>query len=162
MEQYIGEGGLDKRNAVQLLHTVFSMYEAVKIQRSKLVTQLWLKLKPDDTTYETLPTELTRSLQEPLITRWWTIPKLAAFLNRNLEFVSIMAKAIHNDAKSGTKEHTIASNTISLMSEPWIVAYVAFLWGVSKLFVNCFMRFYQRPDPNIGAPGHLGHHCLVA
>ena len=158
----MGEGGLDKRNAIQLLHTVFSMYEVVKVRRNKLVTQLWIKLNPDDITYETLPNELLRTLQEPLITRWWTIPKIAAFVKRNLKFVSMMAHAIHNDAKSGTKEHTIALNTISLLSEPWIVADVGFLLVLSGMFVNRFMRFYQRSDPNVGTPGHVGHHWLVA
>ena len=103
-----------------------------------------------------------RTIQEPLITCWWTIPKLATFVKINLKVVRTMAKAIHNNAKAGSKEHTIASNTISLINEPWIVADVAFLSGLSKLFVNRFMSFFQGSDPNIGTPGYLSHHRLVA
>lgn len=56
------EGWFEKRNAVQLLHTMFSMYEVVKIQHSKLVTELWIKMVLHNTKYKTLPKELMRTL----------------------------------------------------------------------------------------------------
>jgi hypothetical protein len=64
MQQFVGEGELDRRNALQLLHTVFSLYLVLKSTRWKRVVKLvWAKTHE---TQEEMPDNLLlNSIEAP-------------------------------------------------------------------------------------------------
>jgi hypothetical protein len=168
MQQYVGEGGLDSRNAIQLLHTVFSLYNELRPRWKRVVKLLWAKTHtqqdemPDDLLNSTdAPKDLLKAMQEPLITRWWTIGSLAILTAKHLDFFLLVAKGVCNMTKTVEKDNVIASNLLSLASSQWIVADVFFVAGVAKSWLNPHMRFYQGIDQNIGEPGFLSYHRQV-
>jgi hypothetical protein len=168
-QHFVGEGNLEKRNAIQLLHTMYSLYDELngfKGRYKESVRVLWRKIyesqMPDDLfTSVDAPKNLLQAMQEPLITRWWTIGSLAALAAKYLKFFKLLAQAIVNMTNSDERENTIASNLLSLASSPWIVADVHFIAVITKKWLNPHMRWYQRSDPNIGQPGYLVPHRLV-
>ena len=167
LQQYVGEGGLESRNAIQLLHTIYSFYKELKGRWTKAVRAVWKKVygeeMPDDAldAVEDIPKDLLKAMQEPLITRWWTIAVLACKARRYLVFFVKMAKGVRNMTTTKEKENTIASNLLSLASSEWIVADVMLIASLSKLFLNNHMKWYQGADPNIGRPGFLVFHRAV-
>jgi hypothetical protein len=48
LQQYVGKGGLDASNAIQLLHTIFSFYKELKGRWSKAAKAIWKKQQSDD------------------------------------------------------------------------------------------------------------------
>jgi hypothetical protein len=172
LQQYVGEGGLDARNAIQLLHTIFSFYKELKGRWSKAAKAVWKKQRGDEQGDDTImledafavdeiPRDLLKAMQEPLITRWWTIAVLAVKAQRYLPFFIKMAKGVRNMTTTKEKENTIASNLLSLAASAWIVADVMLIASLSKLFLNNHMKWYQGVDPNIGQPGFLAFHRAV-
>ncbi len=103
----------------------------------------------DAATEEDIPLDLLKAMQEPLITRWWTIAVLATKAQRYLPFFIKMAKGVKNMTTTKEKENTIASNLLSLASSAWIVADVMLIASLLKLFLNNHMKWYQGIDPNI-------------
>jgi hypothetical protein len=110
---------------------------------------------------EDAPKHLTQAMQEPLVTRWWTIGSLAQFATKYLDFFLLMAKACCNMTKTDVRENIIASNLLSLASSDWIVADIYLIAGVAKSWLNPHMRWYQGSDPNIKTPGFLSFHRQV-
>jgi hypothetical protein len=170
LQQYVGEGGLEARNAIQLLHTIFSFYKELKGRWSKAAKAVWKKEQQEGAETmledafdfaEEIPLDLLKAMQEPLITRWWTIAVLACKAQRYLPFFVKMAKGVRNMTTTKEKENTIASNLLSLASSDWIVADVMLIASLSKLFLNHHMKWYQGVDPNIGQPGFLSFHRAV-
>jgi hypothetical protein len=168
MQQFVGEGGLDARNALQLLHTVFSLYLVLKSRWKRVVKLVWAKTNatqeemPDDLLNSIdAPKDLLKAMQEPLVTRWWTIGSLAILTTKHLDFFLLLAKGVCNMTNTDQKENIIASNLLSLASSEWIVADVYFIAGISQSWLNPHMKWYQGSDPNIGRPGFLCFHRAV-
>jgi hypothetical protein len=164
LQQHVGDGGLETRNATQLLHATFSFYEEMNGRWSKAVKAIWKKLHGDETfdSLKGMPKDLLKATQEPLITRWWTTATLALKARRHLPFFVKMAKAVQNSMTTKLKENTIASNLLSLASLDWIVADVMLVASLSELFLlNNHMKWCQGADPNIGRPGFLAFHRAV-
>jgi hypothetical protein len=168
LQQYVGDGGLEARNAIQQLHTIFSFYKELIGRWSKAVKAIWKKTAGDglvpnnvfNTTEEILQ-DLLKAMQEPLIIRWWTIAVLACKAQRYLPFFVKMAKGVRNMTITKEKESTIALNLLLLASSDWIVADVMFIASLSQLFLNNHLKWYQGVDPNIGRPGFLTFHRAV-
>jgi hypothetical protein len=163
LQYYVGVGGLDLRNAIQLLHTLFALY----MEWKKIVRAVWKKLCGTEVMPEnSLDTEdalkdVTQVIQEPLVTRWWTIGSLAQFASKYLDFLLLMAKACCNMTKTDVRENIIASNLLSLASSDWILADIYLVAGTAKFWLNPHMRWYQGSDPHIGTPGFLCFHRQV-
>jgi hypothetical protein len=85
LQYYVGVGGLDLRNAIQLLHTMFALYMELKKGWKKIVRAVWKKLRRTEVMpgnlldTEDAPKDVTQAMQEPLVTRWWTIGSLAQY-----------------------------------------------------------------------------------
>jgi hypothetical protein len=167
LQHFVGVGGLESRNAIQLLHTMFALYKELKKGWKKIVRAVWKKVRgteamPDNLLdSEDAPKDVTQAMQEPLVTRWWTIGSLAQFATKYLDFFLLMAKACCNMTKTDQKENIIASNLLSLASSDWIVADIYLIAGVAKSWLNPHMRWYQGSDPNVGTPGFLSFHRQV-
>ena len=70
IEKMIGKGGLDSDNAVQLLHTIYSLYYELRYEWKKLITDVYLAENnlPQDGSVK-IPSALVLAMQEPLHTR---------------------------------------------------------------------------------------------
>jgi hypothetical protein len=167
LQYYVGVGGLDLQNAIQLLHTMFALYMELKKGWKKIVRAVWKKIRGTEVMPENLPNtedapkDVTQAMQEPLVTRWWTIGSLAQFASKYLDFLLLMAKACCNMTKTDVRENIIAPNLLSLASSDWILADIYLLAGVTKFWLNPHMRWYQGSDPHIGTPGFLCFHRQV-
>jgi hypothetical protein len=67
------------------LHTIFSFYKELEGRWNKAVKAVWKKVQGDKImpkdvfdapTKQDIPLDLLKAMQEPLITRWWTIAVL--------------------------------------------------------------------------------------
>jgi hypothetical protein len=160
IEHFIGPGGLDNRNAIQAEHAVYDLFKVFKELSGswpKMISVLWT----DDNPNTDVPKELMNAIQEPVITRWWTIGKLARFLIKYWTTVRRMAISVINSSKTDQRDNKIASGLVSLMDEPCIHADVAFIAAHAKQYLDKHMLWYQREDPNLREPGFLTfHRCL--
>ncbi len=168
MQQFVGEGGLDARNAIQLLHTVFALYLVLKSRWKRVVGLVWQKLHtsneqmPDELLNSIeAPKDLMKAMQEPLVTRWWTIGSLAILTTKHLDFFLLLSSGFCNMTNTDHKDNIIASNLLSLASSEWILADVFFVAGIAKCWLNLHMKWYQGTDPNVGRPGFLALHQTV-
>jgi hypothetical protein len=114
-----------------------------------------------DEASEDAPKNLTQAMQEPLVTRWWTIGSLALFATKYLNFFLLMGKVCCNMTNIDQRKNIIASNLLLLASSNWIVADIYLIAGVAKSWLNPHMKWYQGSDPNIGTPGFLSFYCQV-
>ena len=100
MIQFVGEGGLDSRNAIQLLHTVFSLYLVLKSRWKRVVGLVWKKIHANEQMPDDLldsieaPKDLVKAMQEPLVTRWWTIGSLAILTTKHLALFLLLTKGV--------------------------------------------------------------------
>ena len=161
LHHYIGQGGLGNRNAVQSLHAVWDLY----MQYEKEAPGTWTNMLK--TVWERLynqrpvPKVLMKAVQEPLITRWWTIGCLAGFLDTYWEVIFKMAKAAIVYSNTDQALNKIASGLVSEMQERVIKADVSFIATYSKLCLEPNLLWDQKVDPNIGEHGFLAFHRLV-
>jgi hypothetical protein len=125
-QHFSGERNLEKCNVIQLLHMMYSLYDELngfKGRYKESVRAMWQKIyesqMPDDIfTSVDAPKNLLQAMQEPFITRRWTIESLAALVAKYLKFFKLLAQAIVNMTNSDKRENTIASNLLSLASLP--------------------------------------------
>jgi hypothetical protein len=163
VRHYMGDGGLDNRNAMQLIHAVWDMFAKfteyfASDTWKRALSRIWKKLRGDD---EEVPKDLTTTIQEPLITRWWTVGKLAGFILKYWDIIERMARAVVNISLTKDAENKIASGLRSLMHQDEIKADIAFLAAFAKCFLDPHFAWFQRSDPNIKAPGFLTFHRHV-
>jgi hypothetical protein len=99
MQQYVGEGGLDSHNAIQLLHTIFSLYNELQLRWKRVIKLVWVKKHAEGEEMPSnllhlleAPQDLLKAMQEPLVTRWWTIGSLTILVATYLKFFSLLAK----------------------------------------------------------------------
>jgi hypothetical protein len=131
MQQYVGEGDLDAHNAIQLLYTIFSLYHELRPRWKRVVKLVWAKtheaneeMPADLLDSIEAPKDLLKAMQEPLVTRWWTIGSHAILTANHLQFFMLLAKGVCNMTKTIKKDNVIASNLLSLASSEWIVGDV--------------------------------------
>jgi hypothetical protein len=82
------------------------------------------------------PKDLMKAMQDPLVTRWWTMGSLAILTTKHLDFFSLLSRGVCNMTNSDQKDNIIASNLLSLASSEWILASVFFVAGIAKCWLN--------------------------
>ena len=74
LQHFVGVGGLELQNAIQLLHNMFALYKELKKGWKKIVRVLWKKVRGTEALPENLldleeaPKDVTQAMQEPVIT----------------------------------------------------------------------------------------------
>lgn len=160
MLHLIGTGGINKRNPAQctyLLSSVFQMFGELK-NWNPLVESIW---KTEHGANSTVPKELMEFIQNPIITRWWTVGDVALFMTKYWSILLRLANIVMVYAESGKELHTKAKELRSLMREPGMKVGIAFVAGFAKAYLNPNMSWYGKVDPNIGKPGRLAMHRLA-
>jgi len=160
IQQYIGLGGLEKRDALQLAHAVFDLFKCFRELQGnwkEFVTVIWNDQHPNTD----VPKELVLSIQEPLLTRWWTVGKVCQLIVKYYQIIQTMALSVVAATKTNERENKIASGLASLMNEPMIHADLLFLAAFSKHFLDDHMKWYGSKDDNIGVSGFLIFHRFL-
>jgi hypothetical protein len=162
-QHYIGTGAIENRNGVQLCHNVYDLFKHFKKWHpetwTSLCTELWEHhgKDPKDPELQSLVT----NVQEPLMTRWWTVGEVANFLEKFWDIVHNIAWCVQNDTTVGNEENKIAQGMISMMRQPALKVQVSFLARFCKFWLNPHMKFYQRGDIFVKRPGFLCFHRTV-
>jgi hypothetical protein len=77
-----------------------------------------------------------KAMQEPLVTRRWTISSLAILTTKHLDFFLLLPRGVCNMTNTDQKDNIIASNLLSLTSSKWILANVFFVAGIAKCWLK--------------------------
>ena len=155
MQHCIGEGGLTNSNAVQFLHTLFSLFDDNRSIWKVMVHEMY------GSTYnaeDIIPKELLVALQEPLYTRWWTLGSLSCIYSKYYTLFDKIASKIISTTTTAQKTNKIASNYIRFTKSPWLMSDVHFIAGICNGWFNGHFNWYQQADPIIKKPGYLTFH----
>jgi len=151
---------LEKRNALQLAHAVYDLFKCFKELQGNwkdFLTVLW----NDEYPTINIPKELILSIQEPLITHWWTIGKTCQLIVKYYHIIQKLALSVVAATRTDERENKIASGLGSLMEESMIHTDLLFLAAFSKHFLDKHMKWYGGKDDNIGEPGFLIFHWFL-
>jgi len=86
IQQYIGLGGLERHDALQLAHAVYDMFNCFRELQGnwkEFVTVIW----NDEHPTISIPKELILSIQEPLLTHWWTNGKICQLIVKYYQII---------------------------------------------------------------------------
>jgi hypothetical protein len=155
----IGVGGIENRNAVQAGHCVYDMFLTFKELGNwkPLVEKIW----QDENPGVPIPKELTLWIQNPVMTRWWTIGKVMRFMNKHWNLIFRMSKCVINISTTAEAKNKIASGLYSLMRTKAIQAKVSFLATFVDEYLDENMAWFGPIDKNVGTPGFLTFHWTV-
>jgi hypothetical protein len=99
IQHYIGNGGLGNRNCVQAIHSVYDLINTfcdLPGSWLRAIKTVFQQLRPN----EDIPQELLKAIQEPLITRWWTLRKVAKFILKFWDIIQIIASTVVSSANT--------------------------------------------------------------
>ena len=164
--KFIGVGGVESRNALQLIHAVFDLQKIVGITKwrelcGKAAASLGVKFQNGD---EAEQSEFIEKLQAPVLTRWWTVGKAARLIVNNLAiFKEVTGLCIEMQRKDRDKAlSTIASRLWSLFHEETIISDLKLIHCFNNTFLSKHFEWLQGGDPRIGnTPGFYGRYMLV-
>ena len=155
IQNRIGVGKLENRNAMQLIHSIYDLQAAIEID-------LWKKLyfKAAEEIGETVIK--FKKIAAPIVTRWWTVGAAATdFLEKFPIFIQL-CKNIRNVYTSENARNKIASSILSLSKEPVIISDVNLISCYHNAFLDKNFAWLQKGDKEIGnSPGFLGRHMLA-
>ena len=189
VKKVIGHGGLDKRNALQMLHSVYDLQESLDMEewRHALVHAVrWCLAFTDDTdddhffvvAYKNIkrlyPFEVTpvnreakvtdtmlEKIQAPVLTRWWTVGVGANYMLTYYLPIFRVCQVICNRYKSDSKANKVASGLYSLMCDPNNVADLALIKCFNAAFIRKHLDWLQSNTDLSGVPGFQSHNMAV-
>ena len=144
----MGDGGLLKRNMLQLLHTAYNLqneFEGIELKKMwNLVTG-----------------EKMKKMSAPILTRWLHVGLGAKHVSENWENWIMFSQAIINTHNTDKSCNQIASHLHSLMQETTLHAHVEFISVYHTIFIDKHMSWLQSTDERAGEPGFLSCHMSV-
>ena len=148
IQKCIGTGGLDKENVIQFLHSIYSLYSELKECWSSMAKKAYLCITTNNNNHSdiTVPKVLLTAIQEPLMTRWWSIGEIATVSSAYLFFFVKMSQAAANFSNSNDKVNVIASNIIRMSKSVWIMNDVHLVLAFTNSWLNKHMNWYQQND----------------
>jgi hypothetical protein len=144
-----GEGGLEFRNIMQLLH---SLYDLVGRYEKGELGLMWA-----DVNGEPPPNKISAAV----LTRWWWVNVAAQHLKDNWEAWKKLAQAALNATTASTAAGKIASSILSLMEEGKIKCDLFFMVAFSKVYFVKHMKWLQRVDDRAKGHGYISRHMPV-
>jgi hypothetical protein len=147
---HFGDGGIEKSNALQALHSVFDLQSLFVVGGKAEFDQLWL-----DAGCAMPPPP---RMSEPIVTRWWHATtgatQLLSTYDDWVKFTAYIADG-HKDAgqnrfKQATKLHLDLRNAS-------IKCDICFLAGLAHAFFNRSFKWHQGTDSYSKAYGYRSH-----
>ena len=148
IKKTFGEGGLLKRNMLQLLHTAYNLQNEFEDQELK---RMWKDVTGED----------MKKMSAPILTRWWHVGEGARHVSTNWEDWNKLTQAIINTHNTDKACNQIASHLQSMMKEVVLQAHIEFISVYHKLFIDKHMLWLQSTDDRAGEPSFLSCHMLV-
>lgn len=153
VEKALGFGGLGKRSPLQLLHDYYDLQIAMG-------KSLWEKRWREAAKKLGIPmidehgeeTDKVPWLQEPVMSRWWTVGQGAKQASNN-EAILIEVLMCTIESKRANSEEAIfkiATNALSLALEKEAQSDLKLIKGFAKFFLDDHMNWFQLGDARIG------------
>ena len=154
----LGVGGSSERTALQARHTVCDLQKHCGLATfAKFAEKGWDKLHAGIP----FPEVLGKTLQEPVVTRWWTVAVASDILSLCWDFFAHIAAAVASMTRTDQADNKIASGLDSLLREDMIYSDTCLLADFHKDFLNSHLRFYQATDPETALPGYMIRHVYA-
>jgi len=188
-KQVLGEGGLGKRNAMQMLHSLYDLQESMDVEewRHALIIATDYCLAFDDATaddkhfavayrkikgyyqFEIIAVDrnaklegtLLQKIQAPVLTRWWTVGVGADFLFSYYLQMLRVCQVIINRYKSDSRSNTIASGLYALMTDPNNLADLVLIKCFHYSFIRKHLDWMQATLDLSDTPGFQAHNMPV-
>jgi hypothetical protein len=160
VETVYGQGGLDQRNVLQLVHAFADLQKACgeTDDVSPYLIAVWEVLHGDNSQ---VPKDLLYLMQEPILTRWKTVGEGCQYVYKYIDALIAFAGSVCATENTHSQKNKCASNFKSLAEEPAIASDLAFFTDFDIRFFNDHMEFNHSVDGNIGVSGFLAPHHLV-
>lgn len=158
MKALMGEGGLEKRNCLQLLHSLYDFEE--KFERGEFLQYVEEARKA----LGIATTTIWKRIQAPILTRWGTVGLAASFVcdENIMRTYQLIAQWAVNKFPSSNACNKIASSILSLMKEPLILSDSNLLNGFMTYYFNESYAWFETGDPALGGTlGFLSRHMLL-
>jgi hypothetical protein len=155
---HLGIGGLNERTTLQACHCIYDLQSHYGIATfAKLAEKGWQNMYPDIP----FPEVLGKTLQEPVMTRWWTVAVASDILALYWDFFAHIAWVVVSMTKTDQADNKIASGLDSLLREDMIKSDTCLLADFHTAFLNSHLQFYQGTDIETHLPGYLIRHVYV-
>ena len=150
--QLFGEEGLNKRNALQLIHSAYNLqYGGGGGMELQEFEQLHLELF----------NKKWKVMTCPVMTRWYTVGLGAEQVLKEWNNLAIMAKKIRNTYTTESAANKCSSALTSLLAEPALRAHIEFLSAYHETWWNGHFKWLQSTDDLTKLPGFWSHHMIV-
>jgi hypothetical protein len=155
----LGIGGLNERTTLQACHCMCDLQSHYGLATfAKLAEKGWENLCPG----VPFPEVLGKTLQEPVMTRWWTVAVASHILSLCSEFFAHTSWVVVSMTKTDQADNKIASSGLdSLLREDMIKSDTSLLGDFHTDFLNSHLQFYQGTDPETDLPGYLIRHVYA-
>jgi hypothetical protein len=151
-ENHFGKGGLFKKTILQVLHTAWSIQDAMGEQ----FISIW-NLFVHGGEPEAVGDVMDR-ICKPLLTRWGYVMQCAdAMLERWDEWLVFLTKTYE---QFPTKEHEMAQFILAFTKDPKVKCELSFIVAFGRSFFNKHLAWTHRIDERTGQPGHSCHEVL--
>ena len=144
-----GTGGLEKRNVLQYLHSVWNLTQQYEWDEFLL---LW-----DSCTGK----QLKVRMPQPVLTRWEYVGQAINWVIVRFDDIAKMAQAAVNTNAAISAKNIIASAITSLTNEKLIRAHLHFLKGYHDSFFDIHFHWVKHTDPITKKNGYLSRHIAV-
>jgi hypothetical protein len=189
IKQTMGEGGLDKRTALQLLHSVHDLQESLEkeiwtthceaastflnnnlltsyigiTEEDQLFASKWEKVKSFrqfQAIDATLEKQIISKIQAPVLTQWWTVGETAATAWTFYLLLVRICQQIINANPTSSKQNKIASGLQPLLLEEELFSDVTMIHEYHCYFVAPHFGWMQSANDLTETPAFQAHNTL--
>ena len=134
VKEIFGEGGLDRRNVMQLIHSCYDLQSCFEKTEREMKWEIANGTPPPE------------AISKAVLTRWWHVNTAAQHLKKNWEQWKLFAAGCLNATTADTAAGKISSSILSLMDESKIYCDLLFICAYSKAFFTPHMEWLQGHD----------------
>ena len=134
VKEIFGEGGLDRRNVMQLIHSCYDLQSCFEKTEREMKWEIANGTPPPE------------AISKAVLTRWWHVNTAAQHLKKNWQQWRIFATGCLNATTADTAPGKISSSILSLMDESKIHCDLLFICAYSKAFFTPHMEWLQGHD----------------
>ena len=117
----MGDGGLQKQTAMQVLHTAYNLAQQFQVKEWK---DIWKEING----------EIPDEMKEPVMSRWECVSEGASNVSENrVQWLNVANRIVHAE-KYGNNKHTIASWLTSYLNEPMLMSQIHFINAYSLVW----------------------------
>ena len=190
IKMIMGDGGLDKKNVMQLIHSVYDLQKSMDKELwkthchaacmflnahvdtvyygvtagDKLFASKWEKVKSFRHFQVIDEVELKKTIMKvpaPVLTRWWTVGETARVAWDAYLLMYRVCQQVINATGTGARSNKIASALQSLLLEEELFSDLAMLHNYHTFFVVPHFDWMQSATDMTHVPGFQSHNTLA-